>query len=144
MQTNKYENASTCFARNYARGKKTIWKNESHSPSAVCRPTSSEYSPSPVLLKAFTRALYIELKCSPSTVQIVSFPQYTSCVGLGVGGWRIFHSNGEEKPLSEGAFPGGNNEKEWRKIQQNVSKGMMLCCCCWFWVAWKGEKDIKM
>lgn len=50
-----------------------------HLPSAVWRPISSEYSPSPVLLNAFTRALYIELKCNPSTVHIVSFPQYTSC-----------------------------------------------------------------
>lgn len=49
-------------------------------PSAVCNPISSEYSPSPVLLNALTRALYIELKCSPSTVHIVSFPQYTSCL----------------------------------------------------------------
>jgi hypothetical protein len=36
---------------------------------------SSLYSPSPVLLKALTRALYMELKWRPSTVQMVSLPQ---------------------------------------------------------------------
>lgn len=57
--------------------KQTIHFNENyyHLPSAVCKPISSLYSPSPVLLNAFTRALYIELKCRPSTVQMVSFPQ---------------------------------------------------------------------
>lgn len=48
------------------------------SPSAVWRPINSEYSPSPALLNALTLALYRELKCNPSTVQIVSRPQYTS------------------------------------------------------------------
>lgn len=48
-------------------------------PSAVCKQIIAEYSPSQKLLNALTRALYIELKCKPSTVQMVSFPQYTSC-----------------------------------------------------------------
>lgn len=48
-------------------------------PSAVCNPINSLYSPSPELLKAFTLALYIQWKCNPSTVHIVSTPQYTSC-----------------------------------------------------------------
>ncbi|KAE9545122.1 hypothetical protein AGLY_000665 [Aphis glycines] len=46
----------------------------------VCNPITSLYSPSPALLNAFTRALYVQLKCNPSTVQMVSVPQYTSCI----------------------------------------------------------------
>lgn len=53
-------------------------KKKGDSPSAVWRPINSEYSPSPALLNALTLALYKELKCNPSTVQIVSRPQYTS------------------------------------------------------------------
>lgn len=53
-------------------------RKQDNLPSAVCSPINSEYSPSPALLNAFTRALYMELKCKPSTVQIVSLPQYTS------------------------------------------------------------------
>lgn len=60
------------------RGKYSGEAAERHSPSAVWRPINSEYSPSPALLNALTLALYRELKCNPSTVQIVSRPQYTS------------------------------------------------------------------
>lgn len=56
-------------------GIKICW----NTPSAVCKPINSEYSPSPIKLNAFTRALYVELKCSPSTVHMASLPQYTSC-----------------------------------------------------------------
>lgn len=37
------------------------------------------YCPTPLALKAFTRDLYVLLKWSPSTVQMVSVPTYTSC-----------------------------------------------------------------
>lgn len=38
------------------------------------------YCPTPLALKAFTRDLYVLLKWSPSTVQMVSVPTYTSCI----------------------------------------------------------------
>lgn len=37
------------------------------------------YWPTPLALKAFTLDLYVLLKWSPSTVQMVSVPTYTSC-----------------------------------------------------------------
>lgn len=47
--------------------------------SDVCMISVLLYCPTPLALKAFTLDLYVLLKCSPSTVQMVSVPTYTSC-----------------------------------------------------------------
>lgn len=47
--------------------------------SEVCMMSVLLYCPTPLELKAFTRDLYVLLKWSPSTVQMVSVPTYTSC-----------------------------------------------------------------
>lgn len=47
--------------------------------SEVCMISVLLYWPTPLALKAFTLDLYVLLKWSPSTVQMVSVPTYTSC-----------------------------------------------------------------
>lgn len=47
--------------------------------SEVCMIRVLLYWPTPLALKAFTLDLYVLLKWSPSTVQMVSDPTYTSC-----------------------------------------------------------------
>ena len=47
--------------------------------SEVCMISVLLYWPTPLALKAFTLDLYVLLKWSPSTVQMVSGPTYTSC-----------------------------------------------------------------
>lgn len=47
--------------------------------SDVCMISVLLYWPTPLALKAFTLDLYVLLKWSPSTVQMVSVPTYTSC-----------------------------------------------------------------
>lgn len=47
--------------------------------SEVCMISVLLYCPTPLALNAFTLDLYVLLKWSPSTVQMVSVPTYTSC-----------------------------------------------------------------
>jgi len=54
-------------------------RGQLHVLSEVCIIRVLLYWPTPLALKAFTLDLYMLLKWSPSTVQMVSVPTYTSC-----------------------------------------------------------------
>lgn len=61
--------------------------------SEVCMISVLLYWPTPLELNAFTLDLYVLLKWSPSTVQMVSVPTYTSCK-------THTHTNTHQLPVS--------------------------------------------